>query len=131
MIFPFSPDQPEKDKAVCGNVVEYAEVASDLKGNVIAGDPTMVFCLPGIDRNRRIGLFAELLPTVLSHHDLHSSLLYFSQDGAHHSTGIKEARKRGVATHELKGTADDFDKDSFQEWWADWLVKLDPMKSKE
>jgi hypothetical protein len=131
MIFPFSPDQSEKDKTVCGNVIEYAQVASDLKGSVIAGDPTMVFCMPGIDRNRRIGLFAEMLPRVLSHHHIHGSLLYFGQDHDDLFTGIMEAQMRGFTTHKLGETVDDFDKEDFQEWWAQWLVDLDPMKDQQ
>lgn len=127
MLFPFSPDQPGKDKAVCGNVVEYAEVASDLKGNVIAGQPTMVFCMPGLDRNRRFGLFAEMIPRVLSHHDIYGSLLYFSEDTKDLYAGIIEAKIRGFETRKLAGRAEDFDKESYQRWWANWLKSLDPM----
>lgn len=130
MIFPFSPDEPEKDKAVCGNVVEYAEVASDLKGNVISGDPTMVFCLPGIDRSRRVGLLSILLPEVLSHHDIYGSLLYFGQDRDDLYPGVLEAQIRGFTTHKLGETIDDFDPEALQQWWRDWLVDLDPMADK-
>lgn len=126
MLFPFSPDQPEKDKTVAANVVEYADVASDLKGNVIAGEPTMVFCLPGIDRNRRIGILAEVLPKALSHHNLYGSLLYSGEDVSELFPGIIEAKTRGFQTHEVEQTMGDLDKEAFQRWWAQWLISLDP-----
>ena len=36
MIFPFSPDEPGTDKTVAANVVEYVDVAADMKGQVLA-----------------------------------------------------------------------------------------------
>lgn len=114
MLFPFSPDQPEKDKTVMANVVEYAEVASDLKGNVIAGEPTMVIALPGIDRTRRAGLLVKMLPQVLSHHEVHGSLVYFSQDRSEIFPGVREAKQEGIATHCAGSSISDFDKEAVE-----------------
>lgn len=125
MIFPFSKDEPDKDRTVAANVVEYADVAGDLKGNVISGDPTIVFCLPGIDRNRRIGILAEMLPGVLSHHEVHGSLLYCKQDEDALFEGILEAKSRGFDTCNL-GPIEELTKEDVQKWAAEWLVRLDP-----
>jgi hypothetical protein len=127
MCFPFSPDEPETDKKIFANVVEYADTAHDLQGNLIEGQPTIAFCLPGIDRNRRVGIFAEAIPRVLSHHEIFASLLYFGQDQTEGLLpGILEARCRGVDTIKLGGAPDDFTSSDTTEQVAEWMVGLDP-----
>lgn len=126
MIFPFSPDDTDRDRRICGNVVEYADTAVDLKGEVIDGTPTIVFLLPGLDSIRRLFLLCDVLPRTLTHHEVHTALVYFEEDlGDPLLTGILKARMRGVDTYQWT-SGDVSDPTSFRSWWTNWLVEKDP-----
>lgn len=127
MLMPFSKDQPETDREIFGNICEYALAADEMQGKedgVIAGKPTIVFCVPGIDRRRRMKILTEALNEVAekSNFDLEEIFLFKDEHKNKDAlfATIIEARGMGFEAVEIDGTED------AQEKVANWLVSLDP-----
>lgn len=130
MCFPFSPDEPEHDRRLFANVVEYASTATDLQGDLISGQPTVAFCLPGIDRTRRMGIVAEAIPRSLLHHQIYGGLLYFGVDqNEEMSTGLVEAMARGFDTWMVGDELSDLSERDLAQSLSQWMTRLDPQAS--
>lgn len=127
MCFPFSPDEPQHDRRLFANVVEYATTATDLQGDLISGQPTVVFCMPGIDRTRRIGILSEAIPRSLVHHQIYGGLLYFGVDQTEEmSTGLVEAMARGFNTWMVGDELPDLSEQDLAQSLSQWMARLDP-----
>lgn len=127
MLFPF-PEDPSADQTLFGNMVEYADVADTLQGRVIEGQPTLVFCVPGIDSNRRIGILTELLPRTLDHHQCHGCFLHFTPDRTQHDLdeGLLRAEAAGHTTMNLGPGPSSPEAESLEQRLAEWMTALDP-----
>jgi hypothetical protein len=131
MLMPFSPDETDNDREIFGNICEYSLTLSEMRADedekgIIKGEPSVVFCVPGIDRRRRMRILTEAIPEVMeeANHELHELFLYY-EDSMNEDAlfaPIIEARAKGFAAKEISSPKD------AREKTAEWLVGLDPQQ---